>query len=96
MDELGNKQGNWAVVTIEVGGQTLGQVKRCFGSAVGGGICRVTLNLLKREAACDAGEKPAAGQRQIAPVSPFVISVAVWGKMYPTAGWGKYTDICIY
>lgn len=31
-------------------------------------------------------------REQIAPVSPFVISVAV-GKMYPQLG-GKYADIC--
>lgn len=80
-----------------MGGQTLGQLKHCFfGSSVGGGICLGVLNPPKRKAACRAGEKPDAGQRQIAPVSPFVISVAVWGKMYPTAGWGKYTVICIY
>ena len=89
MGELGNEWGSWAVVTVEAGGQTSGQVKRCFGSSVGGGICLVMLNPPKREAACDAGEKPAAGQRQIAPVSLFVISVAVGGRCTPQLGGGN-------
>lgn len=45
-------------------------------------------NLPYCETASNAGKKPDAGQRRIAPVSQLVISASVWGKIYPTTELG--------